>query len=64
MAVKDLGAFSAAEDTLQQGQHYVNVILFRHPLFKVITMRKDNLTFLCAVTMTVIERRYRGTKRF
>lgn len=48
MAVKDLGAFSAAEDTLHQGQHYVNVILFKHPLFKVITLRKVNLTFfLC-----------------
>lgn len=48
MAVKDLGAFSAAEDTLHQGQRYVNDVLFKHPLFMVITLRKVNLTFfLC-----------------
>lgn len=61
MTVKGLGLYSAAEDTLHQGQHYISVVPLKLPVIKVTTMRKANQLSSRAVR---VDRPCRGTKRF
>lgn len=61
MTVKDVGLYSAAEDTLHQGQHYVSVVPLKLPLIKVTTMRKANQVSSRAAW---VDRPCRWTKRF